>query len=88
MTETETFVLHTHATNFYADALTSTATGALLRQFGSFPSRPAGQPFVALSVPSGDKAYTPAYTRLTGSRRWAPTSRSGAGELAKSENRR
>ncbi len=62
VTETETFVLHTHATNFYADALTSTATGALLRQFGSFPSRPAGQPFVALSVPSGDRAYTPAYT--------------------------
>ncbi len=61
VTETETFVLHNHATNLYADALTDTATGALLRQFGAFPSGLISGPFLALSAPSGDKAFTPAY---------------------------
>jgi WD40 repeat protein len=61
VTETETFVLHSHATNLYADTLTATATGALLRQFGAFPSGLVTGPFLALSVPSGDQAFTPAY---------------------------
>ncbi len=61
VTETETFILHGHSTNFYADALTDTATGALLRQFGAFPSGFVTRPFLSIAAPSGDKAFTPAY---------------------------
>ena len=64
VTVTETYILHGHLSNFYDDRLTATASGALLRQFGAYGSSYLPQPFVALSVPSGDRAYTPVATPL------------------------
>ena len=55
------FLLHGHLTNFYADSLSDTGSGALLRQFGAFPSGLVTRPFLSVSVPNGDKAFTPAY---------------------------
>jgi WD40 repeat protein len=64
VTVTETFILHGHLSDFFDDRLTATASGALLRQFGAYGSSYVPQPFVALSVPSGDRAYTPVATPL------------------------
>ena len=62
VTETDTYVIHGHLVNFYGDRLTATATGALLRQFGAYPQELVPQPFLSVSGPGADKAYTPAYT--------------------------
>jgi hypothetical protein len=48
-------VVHTHATDYFALAVTETASGTLLRQFGA---RIGGQP-IALSSPGGDRLFTP-----------------------------
>jgi len=64
ITETETFVIHDHATNFYADRLTVTSSGALLRQFGAFTPAIDGVPFLAISIPNGARAYTPVATAM------------------------
>jgi WD40 repeat protein len=64
ITATETFVIHGHSANFYADRLTVTSSGMLLRQFGAYADAIAPQPFLAISVPDGAKAYTPAVTAM------------------------
>jgi hypothetical protein len=55
LTVTAAFVVHTHATNYDALAVTDTATGARLRQFGAT----IGVEPLAISRPSGDRLYTP-----------------------------
>jgi len=64
VTGTETFLIHGHATNFYADKLTVTSSGMLLRLFGAFADNIDPMPFVAISVPDATKAYTPAVTAM------------------------
>jgi hypothetical protein len=56
LTVSSAFVIHTHAANYDALAVTATATGALLRQFGAI----IGTEPSAISTPSGDRLYTPA----------------------------
>jgi WD40 repeat protein len=64
ITGTETYLIHGHATNFYADRLTVTSSGMLLRQFGAYAIGIASQPFLAISTPGGAMAYTPAVTAM------------------------
>ena len=64
VTVTETFLLHGHLSDYFDDRLTATAGGALLRQFGAYGASYVPQPFVALSLPSGARAYTPVATAL------------------------
>jgi WD40 repeat protein len=54
VTVSSAFVVHTHATNYDALAVTDTATGTLLRQFGAM----IGTQTIAISTPSGDRLYT------------------------------
>lgn len=55
ITVSSTSVVHAHAANYDALAVTDTATGALLRQF---PATIGTEP-IAISAPSGDRLYTP-----------------------------
>jgi WD40 repeat protein len=55
LTVSSAFVVHTHATNYDALAVTDTATAVLLRQFGAT----IGTEPIAISAPSGDRLYTP-----------------------------
>ena len=56
---TSTFVIHTHATNYDALAVRSTATGALLRQFGAeIGTQPS-----AISNPAVTPSASPAWPR-------------------------
>ena len=55
MTITASFVVHTHATDYDALAVTETATGTLLRQFGAT----IGVEPLAISSPGGERLYTP-----------------------------
>jgi len=64
VTLTETFILHGHLSDFFADRLTATGSGALLRRFGAYGSSYVPQPFLAISVPAGERAYTPVATSL------------------------
>jgi hypothetical protein len=64
VTLTESFILHGHLSDFFDDRLSATASGALLRQFGAYGSSYVPQPFLAVSVPDGARAYTPVATPL------------------------
>jgi WD40 repeat protein len=64
ITGTETYLIHGHSANFYADSLSVTSSGALLRQFGAFTSAIDPMPFLAFSTPDAAKAYTPAVTAM------------------------
>ena len=64
VTITETYFVHDHLSDFFYDRLTATTSGALLRQFGAYGSSYVPQPFLAISMPSGDRAYTPVATPL------------------------
>jgi WD40 repeat protein len=55
VTVTASFVVHTHATDYDALAVTETATGTLLRQFGATVDV---EP-IAISSPGGERLYTP-----------------------------
>jgi WD40 repeat protein len=55
VTITASFVVHTHATDYDALAVTETATGTLLRQFGAT----VGVEPIAISTPGGERLYTP-----------------------------
>ncbi len=63
VTATAAFLIHDHVRNFYDIALSDTASGSLLRQFGAFDEQQLSGP-MALSVPTGDKVYTPVFTPL------------------------
>lgn len=55
VTVTAAFVVHTHATDYDAVAVTDTASGTLLRQFGAT----IGVEPMAISSPTGERLYTP-----------------------------
>ena len=55
VTVTASFVVHTHATDYDALAVTETASGTLLRQFGAT----IGVEPLAISSPGGERLYTP-----------------------------
>ena len=55
LTVSSAFVVHTHATNYDALAVTDTASATLLRQFGAMD----GTESIAISTPSGARLYTP-----------------------------
>ena len=63
VTATESFLIHDHSQNYYDIALTDSASGSLLRQFGAFPDQIRNTP-MALSDPSASTVYTPVFTRL------------------------
>jgi hypothetical protein len=54
VTVTAAFVVHTHSTDYDALAVTDTASGGLLRQFGAV----IGVQPIAISVPAGERLYT------------------------------
>ncbi|HXU04730.1 MAG TPA: WD40 repeat domain-containing protein [Polyangia bacterium] len=54
VTVTAAFVIHTHAVNYDAVAVTDTASGKLLRQFDAI----GGVQQTAISTPAGDRIYT------------------------------
>ena len=54
MSVSSVHIVHTHATNYDALSVNATATGALLRQFGST----VGTQPSAISNPSGDRPFT------------------------------
>jgi len=55
LTVSSAFVVHTHATNYDALAVTDSASATLLRQFGAMN----GTESIAISTPSGARLYTP-----------------------------
>ena len=55
LTVSSAFVVHTHAINYDALAVTDTATATLRRQFGAMN----GTESIAISTPSGERLYTP-----------------------------
>lgn len=63
VTATSAFLIHGHSVNFYETALTDSASGTLLRQFGAFDDQLINAS-LSLSVPSAAKAYTPVFTPL------------------------
>ena len=55
LTVSSAFVVHTHATNYDALAVTDTASASLLRQFGAMNGTEA----IAISIPAGAQLFTP-----------------------------
>jgi hypothetical protein len=55
LTVSSAFVVHTHATNYDALSVVDSMTATLLRQFGAMN----GTEPIAVSVPTGDRLFTP-----------------------------